>query len=341
MGSAIGACVEGTTVPCTINGCKGIRECVGGRMTGCQIENQCTPPPPGPDKMTVSGAVPLEDVGVLFDGRTSTASMNDSRRNETANSAGEASLVLETLVGGAFGNIHSAFSIGRSPTSAHRIWNQTAETMPLVLDPEVGLRVTFWVLSADFSTLLTRGAQAIVDLNAVYRTERTGLRVTGVTFRDASTNASAAALLDAQAGNKARYVNEIGQTAGEMNVYVTNTVEGANNRAFTWDGNPLTTIAGNVLIGRLLAHEFGHAFVLAHVGAPDFDGTNIMSPDVSASQFFTEGQIFNMHRHPSSLINALFNAHPGRQTFACPGPATNECPAVSRRVWPDGTFPAN
>jgi len=84
------------------------------------------------------------------------------------------------------------------------------------------------------------------------------------------------------------------------------------------------------------------SFVLAHVGAPDFDGQNIMSPGVDPTlPFFSEGQIFNMHRHPSSMVNALFNAHPGRPLLACPGDATPDCPATRRRLWPDGSLPAN
>jgi len=53
-----------------------------------------------------------------------------------------------------------------------------------------------------------------------------------------------------------------------------------------------------------------------------------------------EGQTFRMHFHPSSQIN-VFNLRPGRLTFVCGEPATDDCPANSRRLWADGDMPAN
>ena len=332
-------CQEGKTAACTAGSCNGVRECIGGRWTGCQVEPSCSAPQP--DTFRLSNVMPNEEVGLVFDGKGSTGSFNDRRALSAANAQGTVTIAAGTNVAGAFGRTLTAFSRGRSPTTLAANWTAGADNTPVALDPEVGFRVTFWILAPGFNTLRVRAAQAVVDLNALYLRERTGLRITGVTFQDATANPSAAALLDAQGGNQAQYVNQIGRTAGEMNMYVTNTVEGANNRAFTWDGTPLSTIAGNVLIGSLIGHEFGHSFVLAHVGAPDFDGLNIMSPSVSASPFFSEGQVFNMHRHPSSMVNALFAAHPGRPLVSCPADATPECPATRRRLWPDGSLPAN
>ena len=337
LNAAWALCQEGRTFACTVGSCKGISECIGGRWTGCQVETSCSA-----DTFRVSDVLPNEEVGVLFDGRDHSESFNDRRALATANAQGVVTIAAGTNVGGAFGRTLTAFSRGRSPTTLSLNWTAGPDNSQVVMDPEVGFRVTFWILAPGFDTLRTRAAQAVVDLNALYLRERTGLRVTGVTFNDATSNPATSTLLDAQSGNQVQYVNQIGRTAGEMNVYVTSTVQGSNNRAFTWDGTPLMTIASNVLIGALIGHEFGHSFVLAHVGPPDFDGQNIMSPGVDPTlPFFSEGQIFNMHRHPSSMVNALFNAHPGRPLLACPGDATPDCPATRRRLWPDGSLPAN
>jgi hypothetical protein len=332
-------CQEGKTFVCTVGACKGVSECIGGRWTGCQVEPSCSAPKQ--DVFTLSNALPNEEIGLLFDGRDTTGSFNDRRVLGTSNAQGAAAINAGANVGRAFGGTVTAFSRGRSPTTLGANWTAGADNLPVVLDAEVGFRVTFWILAPGFNIWRTLAARAVVDLNALYLRERTGLRITGVSFRDATANPAAVALLDAQGANQAQYVNQIGFTSGEMNMYVTNTVEGANNRAFTWDGTPLSTIAGNALVGSLIGHEFGHSFVLAHVGAPDFDGLNIMSPTVSPSPFFSEGQVFNMHRHPSSMVNALFAAHPGQPSVACPAAATPDCPATRRRLWPDGSLAAN
>jgi hypothetical protein len=94
----------------------------------------------------------------------------------------------------------------------------------------------------------------------------------------------------------------------------------------------------------LLAHEIGHAFSLEHVqGQPTFDQTNVMHNASSTRQFLTEGQIVRAHMNSTSLLWTLFldvGQHPPGRDCAH-NDANGACPALNRRVWSDGSTPAN
>jgi hypothetical protein len=177
-----------------------------------------------------------------------------------------------------------------------------------------------------------------VGANVLYDQERVGLQATTITIRDA-TNSPNAAAHAAFTGDLTGLQRDIGESANQINVYWVQTVNGNAGSAINYDGTPYVVI-GAAANGGLLAHELGHAFVLSHIGPPNFDQTNIMHPASNVRQFLTEGQAFLMQFHVSSMVNALFNARPTQPKFDCTGP--NDCPGMNRRIWADGPlFPPN
>ncbi len=206
------------------------------------------------------------------------------------------------------------------------------------MDNNTRFNITFWILAGDFATQQQRAAAAVLAVNNAYRLERAGLRIAWVDLKDATANPNATTLMTG--GGQNQFQNLIGFDQGQINVYVTGTVSGSAMSGSNFDGTPVIVLGRDALtFPQVLEHELGHAFVLWHVGAPDYNWQNVMVPVVSA-HFLTEGQTFRMHFHPSSQIN-VFNLRPGRLTFVCGEPATDDCPANSRRLWADGDMPAN
>jgi hypothetical protein len=143
-------------------------------------------------------------------------------------------------------------------------------------------------------------------------------------------------------GGSLQQFQSIGFNEREINVYVIGTIPGIGTQAgSSFDGTPVILLGQDALtVPQVLEHEIGHAFVLWHVGGePGFDLWNVMWNTVSG-HWLTEGQIFRMHFHPSSQINA-FGLRPGQPTFVCAIPETPDCPANSRRLWADNTLPPN
>ena len=329
-----GACTDGQRAACTRNGCQGISECVGGRMLGCEVDEQCLGQQrPVWDAMLVNQVVPGQEVGILFDG----ASFND--RGTIVTAAGTtAGRVVLNIRAPAFGSSLVAFSRSRQPRRMPALWTPAADTIDAQLLNNIRFNVTFWILAGDFPTQQTRAAAAVSAVNNAYTIERAGVRIGWTTVNDATADQDAAALLTG--GTMQQFQNNIGFNPGEINVYVIDTVAGRPNMGVNFDGTPVILLGRDTLtFPQLLEHEIGHAFVLGHVGEPNYNFQNVMTPVVQA-HFLTEGQTFRMHFHPSSQLN-VFNLRPGLPTFVCGEAMTNDCPIGSRRLWADGDFPPN
>lgn len=328
-----GACTDGQKATCTRNGCQGVRECVGGRMLGCEVDEQCLRQPPILDAIVINQVVPGQEVGVLFDG----ASFNDRGAIATAGGT-TASRLVQNLRAPAFGNSLVTFSRSRQPRRVPAFWTPGADTIDAELLNNIRFNVTFWILAGDVETQRTRAAAAVLAVNNAYTTERAGIRIGWTTVNDATADTDAAALLTG--GSVQQFQDNIGFNRGEINVYVINTVNAGLIMGVNFDGTPVILLGRDSLtFPQLLEHELGHAFVLWHVGAPDYNFQNVMAPVVSA-HFLTEGQTFRMHFHPSSQLN-VFNLRRGLPTFVCGEPLTNDCPIGSRRLWADGDLPPN
>jgi len=335
-GDAQAACLDGQVASCTLNGCKGERECVGGRFLGCEITTQC-PNPPIKDKIQVDLVVPGTDVGVLYDGTDSTGTFNDRSKVMNAVSTSAVSY-LPNILAPAFGNSVIAFGQSRQPRMWPAIWTSSANTVAFPVDNNLRFYVTFWILSGNFSTQQTNAAAAVLAVNNAYKVEKAGVRISWVTVMDATANPAAATLTSASPMQN--FQSLIGFNPGEINVYVLGTVNGGAN-GLNYDGTPVILLGqGALTFPQLLEHEIGHAFVLWHTsGLPDFNFENVMWPSVSA-HYLTEGQVFRMHFHPSSQLNVL-GLRPTQPVMVCDEPMTNECPANNRRLWTDGSLPPN
>jgi hypothetical protein len=289
------------------------------------------------DKIVVDSVVPGEELGILYDGADRQGTFNDRGVICPANTT-TATVTLPNIRAPAFGNSLVAFSRSRQPRRVLAPWTPNTDTVYVPLQNNIRFNVTFWILAGPFTTQQTNAAAAVLAVNNAYTLEKAGVRIAFVTVNDATTNPNAAALMGG--GTRQQFETGIGFNPGEINVYVINTVNGGSGNGLNFDGTPIILLGQNALtFPQLLEHEIGHAFVLWHVGPPDFNWQNVMAPSVSA-HFLTEGQTFRMHFHPSSQIN-VFNLRPGQPTFVCGEPATNDCPANSRRLWQDGDLPPN
>ena len=330
-----GACNEGQTATCIRNGCQGVRECVGGRMLGCEVDWLCAIRPPV-DTIVINQVVPGQEVGILFDGIRA-VSFND-RGSLVTSSRTTARRTVPNISGPAFGHSLIAFARSRQPRLVQALWTPASDTVSADLGNNIRFNVTFWILAGDFTTQETRAASAVAAVNNAYVVEKAGIRIAWATVMDSTADPDAAALLNG--GTQQQFQNNIGFAPGEINVYVIEQLDGMLIKGINFAGTPVIVLGRDTLtFPQLLEHEIGHAFVLGHVGGPDYNFENVMWPVVSA-HFLTEGQTFRMHFHPSSQLN-VFGLRPGLQTFVCAEAMTNDCPANSRRLWADGSLPPN
>jgi hypothetical protein len=291
-----------------------------------------------PDEVIVRQVIPNVELGILYDGTGAQGAFND-RSAMTASGATVATVNLPGSRGPAFGNSLVVFSGSRQPWKVPALWTPNADTIDVTPPNEIGFKVTFWILAGVFSTQQTNAAAAVLAVNNAYTSEKAGVRIASFTINDATANPNAAAL--SSGGTLQQFQTAIGFNPGEINVYVINTVNGGLTSGGNFDGTPVILLGRDALtLPRVLEHEIGHAFVLWHIdGKPGFNWQNVMATSVSA-HFLTEGQIFRMHFHPSSQLNAL-NLRPGLPIVVCGEPAANDCPANNRRLWADGALPPN
>jgi len=181
----------------------------------------------------------------------------------------------------------------------------------------------------------------------IYWDERLGVHMS-LEVVDATANPKAASWSAFTCGtgnaNVTAIQSDIGMRPGRMNVYMVTLVDGSSSR-----GNACAIGGGFVAIAsgsgaELLAHELGHDFGLEHIDdlINSFDTTNVMHSASNNRQFFTEGQTFRAHLRPSSAINSVYGLRQGLPTRACDRDTMMlGCPWIAKRVWADGTWPAN
>ena len=121
-------------------------------------------------------------------------------------------------------------------------------------------------------------------------------------------------------------------------------VDGSTSRGNACQiGGPFVAIASTAGTD-LLSHEMGHDLALTHIDnlTSNFDQTNIMHSASNSRAFATEGQLFRTHLEPTSAVNATYGVRPGQTTRNCPRDTVSRtCPPIQKRLWADGTFPAN
>jgi len=193
---------------------------------------------------------------------------------------------------------------------------------------------------------------------SIWRQERGGFSFADIRIVDA--------INDPQAANRAAVPgnptesntwkplrDEIGFDSGRLNIYWVDTVGGNMGSGFSNFGPQIAM--GQQTGDELLVHEIGHALSLRHpnttaqgdLNPPEvlaqFDDTNIMHNGSTMRAFITEGQTVRMHWNHESIVWTLmpdvgqFSPRPDCDHLGQSG----ACPVIYRRIWADGTFPAN
>jgi hypothetical protein len=342
-GPADAGCVEGTRTCCVDeNGCPGFRECVNGRFTECIGE--CAQPQGGPDLFTTFNSPPGTSVGICVDGADANGAVNDARFVVSAVTSNATFQVGELTSCPMAPDEVYAFAVGRAPTRVAKAWTMGQDHFGATLDDEVSIPVYVWVVQGPFDHEAPEALEAVIGAAGLFRNERTGVGFGAITLRDVTGHPNAASVLNVSGGSYAALTSGIGYASfpPRINIYWVGTVNGGSGNGLNWDGTPVIAVGHNA-DGGLLAHEFGHAFVLEHTdGLPGYDGTNVMASSATNRLFLTEGQNFRVHFHPSSQLNALFHARPDKPGRICSrDTASQRCLRNDKRVWADGAFPAN
>lgn len=289
------------------------------------------------------------DVGLLIDGEDSGVYVND--RGRTGNGNGQLDFNVGALSLSSPPNRNEAIAFGedRAPQRSAMAWTSGSDDFTMSLGNRISIPVTVWIVQGPFAEQRDHAIEACIRTSAIWDAERVGIRFNQFEIRDATTDPDITdAILNSTGGdgrNWDDFSNDIGFISGRINVYWINTVEGSTTTGWSDFG-------GRIVMGRntgdeLLSHELGHALSLRHpssCGSPstNFDGTNVMWPCSNSREFLSEGQVFRAHFNNSSSINNLYNARVDQPTVSCINETnTAECPALHRRLWDDGAYPAN
>ncbi len=290
------------------------------------------------DTITVNNSQSGEEIGLLVDGNSSGGFINDgtysgvgpvfSVGDKTSGSPGEAIL----------------FSNFRPVAIEENIsWTDNDDDVTIDFQNEINIPVTVWIVKGPFSTSQTNAINMCITTSSIWDSERMGVSFSQFQIIDATSDPDASTYHDFDCSMKSGIESDIGKTAGRINIYVVETVDGGAARGNVCqigsDFVAIATAAGT----ELLSHELGHNFGLLHIdGQATFDQTNILHSASNTREFITEGQLFRAHFLGTSAINDTYNARPGQPTRTCGhNQADNSCPTLNKRIWADGTFPAN
>ena len=301
---------------------------------------------PGCDTLRVNNGA--GDVGVLVDGQSS-ISVNDLGR--VGNGNGQVVFDVGALDSAAAPDRNEAISFGkdRAPQRAGMSWTNSNDDFTMSLGNELAVPVTVWIVQGPFNDQRDHAVDACVETGAIWDAERIGIRFSQFEIRDATSDPDIdSAILDSTGGDNRNwddFSNDIGFINGRINIYWINTVEGSTSTGWSDFGSRI--VMGRNTGDELLSHELGHGVSLRHPSGcggstTNFNATNVMWPCSSSREFLSEGQVFRAHFNDTSSINNLYNARPGEPTETCQS-ATNTaiCPSLQRRLWDDGTYPAN
>lgn len=296
------------------------------------------------DRVTFSNPNASGEIGILLDGVVGGSAQNDKSHTTAANglvSAGD-------VTAGAHNEI-IAFQTRRAVTLKENVgWTNNDDTVNVALTNRLGTKFYVWILETPYADMYNKAIAACIKLDQIWAAERSGLYVSTFSVTDSTADPDRAPFLDFTCAEAASLRNNIGYNNNGVNVYYVDRVNfgsGFSTGNGVWCGTN-TIVMGRNTSDHLAAHEAGHAFALGHVNSliTNFDQTNVMHNASNTREFLTEGQNFRAHLDPDSVINTTYNLRPGLTTRNCAPvseTATNECPAVQKRIWADGTFPAN
>lgn len=300
----------------------------------------------GCDRVTVNNSG--GEVGLLVDGQSGPTVINDFRVSLDDAGIAQFRVGNYTAATPPARNEVIGFGEGRAPTRLTTQWTPGEDSFNFGLEQPIDIDLTFWIVQGPVGTATFRINDGLTLADQIWEEERTGLAVGNVQIIDATNDPDITdAILNSVGGNNRNwddFSDDIGLTAGMINIYYINTVEGAPNMG--WSDFGARIVMAFETWGDLLAHEIGHALWLAHpedggLGA-QFGSQNLMTSSPTSRKYLTEGQTFRAHFYPDSAINAVYGARPGQPTALCDFYAgTPDCPDLVRRLWDDGNFAPN
>jgi len=303
----------------------------------------------------------VEEVGVLVDGRLGPSGPHV---NDAGFTSMESRLAIPNRVSNFFDIFYPdrrhevfAFTRDRRLELVATPWTGREDIFKIEFKPRREFPVTIWIVTgpaptppsnlSPFDAQRIHALEAVIRTLSIWRAERMGLGFSDVRILNATGNAQAAARANVP-GNPTEsdtwrpLREQIGFEAGRLNIYWVTTVDG--NMTTGWSNFGPQIAMGQNTGDELLSHEIGHALSLTHVNnLPTFDQTNVMHNASSTRQFLTEGQIVRAHMNSTSLLWTLFldvGQHPPGRDCG-PDVTSGACPALNRRIWADGTMPAN
>jgi hypothetical protein len=282
-----------------------------------------------------------QPVGLLIDAQNSAGFVNDHAVITTRPEIFTTNYRLS-----ADSNEITGFTNDRPPKHVMTPWTADRDTFDVTFAPLIRIPVTVWIVKGPFDEQRLHAIDACIRTSAIWQAERMGVEFGPFEIRDATGDPEAAAHHAFPNGDLGDSVwqplrDDIGFIPNRLNIYWVDTVNGAT-------GNGWSNFGAQIAMGRnsgdeLLSHEIGHAFSLTHTnGDPNFDVQNIMASFSNTRQYISEGQLFRSHVNPTSVLNSLYNARPGEIIRSCLyGSNDALCPAIHKRIWADGSFPAN
>ena len=227
-------------------------------------------------------------------------------------------------------------------------WTDGDDDVTVTFADEMGVGFKVWLLEPPLGDRQTQAVAACIRLDQIWLDERMGAQINSFQMSDETANPDSAPFLDFTCSEAADLRNDIGHDNGRVNIYYVDRVNfgtGFSTGNGVWCGNN-TVVMGRNASDHLAAHEIGHAFAMGHVNSltTNFDTTNVMHNASNNREFLTEGQTFRSHLGPGSVINTTYALRPGLPTRACASlseTATDECPAIQKRIWTDGAFGPN
>ncbi len=275
--------------------------------------------------------------GLLVDGQQSSGFQNDKTLTST-----EGKIAVGTFTASA-GEVIAYTNLRPVAITTPVNWTNSDETANVPYAGKIQIPVKVWIVKGPYAQQRQLAIDHCITTSAIWNAERMGVDFNPFEIVDATGDAQASNYFTFDCSKQAGIQNDIGKTAGRINVYWVDTVDGGTGRGQACSIGSDFVAMGSATGTELLSHELGHDFDLQHIdGQTNFDQTNIMHSASNTRQFVTEGQLFRAHLRTASALNDTYNARPGLPTRNCGhGDVSNTCPGLVKRIWADGTFAAN